>query len=58
VRERASRGRLRGGPLLAILTYFRIPYTVLGIRYDVNHRRWSEIDSGEHYDPGDTGLDD
>jgi hypothetical protein len=47
-----------GGPLLATLTYFRIPYTVLGIRYDVDHRRWSRIDTGEYYDPGGTGSGD
>jgi len=41
-----------GKPLLTFLTYFRIPYTAFGWRYDFNSRRWSGPDTGDRFDPG------
>jgi hypothetical protein len=41
-----------GGPLLALLTYFRIPYTALGWRYDMNQGVWRGPDTGDAFFPG------
>lgn len=41
-----------GKPLLTLLTYFRIPYTALNVRYDLNQGRWHGPDAGDRYDPG------
>lgn len=46
-----------GGPLLTALSIFRIPYTAFGFRYDLNHRRWSGWDTGDHFDPGSIFYD-
>lgn len=41
-----------GRTLLVFFDFFRIPYTSIGYRYDLNHRRWHGPDNGEKYDPG------
>jgi hypothetical protein len=41
-----------GRPLLLLTTYFRIPYTSFGWRYDMNHQRLSGPDTGDRFDPG------
>lgn len=41
-----------GKPLLAFFTYFRVPYTAFGWRYDFNGRRWHGPDTGDRFDPG------
>lgn len=41
-----------GKPLLIFLSYFRIPYTAFGFRYDFNHKKWSGFDTGDRFDPG------
>ncbi|HSB36541.1 MAG TPA: DUF2279 domain-containing protein [Thermoanaerobaculia bacterium] len=41
-----------GKPLLVFLTYFRVPYTAFGWRYDLNQGRWRGPDTGQSYDPG------
>lgn len=34
-------------PVLLFLEHFRVPYSAIGIRYDVNGRRWSGPDFGD-----------
>jgi hypothetical protein len=41
-----------GKALLAIGTYFRVPYTSFGWHYDLNHGTWNGPDTGDHFDPG------
>ncbi len=41
-----------GKPILVFFTYFRIPFTAFGWRYDLNSGRWHGPDSGEKFDPG------
>ncbi len=41
-----------GKPLLVLLTFFRVPYTAFGWRYDLTSRSWSGPNTGEKYDPG------
>ena len=41
-----------GKPLLTFFTYFRVPYTAFGWRYDLNNRRWHGPDTGDRFDPG------
>lgn len=38
-------------PILEYLTYRRIAFTAIGLRYDLNHRRWNGPDTGDGYDP-------
>ncbi|HEV2063352.1 MAG TPA: DUF2279 domain-containing protein, partial [Thermoanaerobaculia bacterium] len=38
-------------PLYGFLSYFRIPYTAFGFRYDLNHHRWQGPDTGDRYHP-------
>lgn len=40
-----------GGPLLFVARYFRVPWTAVGVRYDLNHGRWSGPDFGDRYSP-------
>ncbi len=46
-----------GKVLLAIGTYFRVPYTSFGWHYDLNHGTWSGPDTGDHFDPGSIVYD-
>lgn len=39
-----------GGPTLAFLRYFRIPYTGIGVQYEFNSRRWMGPNSFHSYD--------
>jgi hypothetical protein len=41
-----------GMPLWKIFTYFRVPYTAFGYRYDLNRHRWHGPDTGDRFDPG------
>ncbi len=41
-----------GKPILVFFTYFRVPYTAVGWRYDLNSHTWSGPNNGETYDPG------
>ncbi len=40
-----------GGPLLFVTRFFRIPYTAIGVRYDLNDGRWLGPDFGDRYSP-------
>lgn len=46
-----------GKPLLLLATYFRIPYTSFGWRYDMNHQRLHGPDTGDRFDPGSIFYD-
>jgi hypothetical protein len=39
-----------GGPLLAFLRYFRIPYTGIGVQYEFNSRKWMGPNSFHSFD--------
>ena len=39
-----------GGPLLAVLRYFRIPYTGIGVQYEFNSRKWLGPNSFHDFD--------
>ena len=39
-----------GGPTLAFLRYFRIPFTGIGVQYELNSRRWMGPNSFYSYD--------
>jgi len=39
-----------GGPLLAFLRYFRIPYTGIGFQYELNGRKWYGPNSSHSFD--------
>ena len=39
-----------GGPLLAVLRYFRIPYTGIGVQYEFNSRKWMGPNSFHSFD--------
>jgi hypothetical protein len=41
-----------GKILLGFATYFRVPYTAIGWRYDMNSGTWRGPDSGQGYDTG------
>jgi hypothetical protein len=43
--------RFPGKQLLFVLRYFRLPFTAVGFRYDLNHRRFHGPDGGEGYSP-------
>jgi hypothetical protein len=38
-----------GRMLLIVLDIVRFPYTAIGIRYDINHRKWVGPDTGQTY---------
>lgn len=40
-----------GGPLLFVTRFFRVPYTSIGLRYDLNHGRWLGPNAGDRYSP-------
>ncbi len=46
-----------GKVLLGFATYFRIPYTGWGWRYDLNRGSWTGPNSGKGYDPGSVIYD-
>ena len=39
-----------GGPTLAFLRYFRVPFTGIGVQYELNSRRWMGPNSFYSYD--------
>lgn len=41
-----------GNVLLTVLEHARVPFTAIGVRYDLNHGRWHGPDAGNAYDPG------
>lgn len=41
-----------GKVVLGLAKYFRVPYTAIGFRYDLNSGTWSGPNSGYAYDPG------
>lgn len=41
-----------GRALYFFFNFFRIPYTQIGMRYDLNHHKWHGPDAGNSYDPG------
>ena len=44
-------------PLYFIFDVVRLPYTAIGFRYDLNHRRWRGPDAGDTFnDPSATGT--
>jgi hypothetical protein len=46
-----------GKALLAFGTYFRIPFTAWGWRYDLNSGSWTGPNTGKGYDPGSVIYD-
>ena len=40
-----------GGPLLFFTRFFRLPWTAIGVRYDLNDGRWLGPDFGDRYSP-------
>jgi hypothetical protein len=38
-----------GSALYKIFTFFRVPYTSFGWRYDLNHKKWHGPDNGDKY---------
>lgn len=40
-----------GGPLLFVTRFFRVPWTAIGVRYDLNGGRWLGPDFGDRYSP-------
>jgi hypothetical protein len=40
-----------GGPLLFVTRFFRVPWTAIGVRYDLNSGRWLGPDFGDRYSP-------
>jgi hypothetical protein len=43
------RERWWGKALLLVLDVVRVPYTAVGVRYDINHRRWHGPDTGDSF---------
>ena len=41
-----------GRILYGIFNFFRVPFTTVGIYYDLNHGKWHGPDAGNVYDPG------
>jgi uncharacterized protein YfiM (DUF2279 family) len=41
-----------GRTLYFLFNFFRVPFTAIGIRYDLNHREWHGPNAGNVYDPG------
>ncbi len=41
-----------GKIVLGFAKYFRVPYTAIGFRYDLNSGTWTGPNSGQGYDPG------
>ena len=41
-----------GNALLIFLDHFRVPYSAIGVRYDINSGRWYGPDAGNVYDRG------
>jgi len=41
-----------GRALYFFFNFFRIPYTQIGVRYDLNQHKWHGPDAGNSYDPG------
>ena len=49
---RVPEDRWWGRALYFFFNFFRIPYTQIGVRYDLNHHKWHGPDAGSSYDPG------
>jgi predicted lipoprotein DUF2279 len=49
---RVPEDRWWGRVLYFFFNFFRIPYTQIGVRYDLNHHEWHGPDAGNSYDPG------
>jgi hypothetical protein len=41
-----------GKALYFLFDFFRVPFTAIGIRYDLNHKEWHGPNAGNVYDPG------
>lgn len=41
-----------GGAILSVLSYVRLPWTSVGVYYDLNHQRWRGGVYGPGWDPG------